>query len=99
MFNSKGKIFKAQSYDVYFLISKVEYPYEKETHTETAYVKLPGDFVDIEFCSYLEFPKDSNLFSYDNKTVNGIEDAKVNLYLRSLPSFIQIEDDLFNNGK
>lgn len=88
-----------QLYDIYFLICKVEYPYEKQTLTETAYITLPGTFVDLEFCAYMEFPSDQQYFNYNAKFVNGIENGKVNLFLKELPAFIQVEKNPFEYGK
>ena len=88
-----------QPHDIYFLICKVEYPYDRKTCNETACISLPGTLVGLEFCAYLEFPTESEYYSYDPKIVNGIENAKVNLFLKELPSFIQIENNPFEKEK
>eukprot|EP00347_Sterkiella_histriomuscorum_P000287 403376460 len=94
----KNKLFKSKNYDGYFLISKCEYPYEKKTFTETAFVKLPGYFVDLEFCGYLEVKMENQYYVYDPKVVNGMKESKVKMFIKQLPSYVTIEEDPFNKG-
>lgn len=44
---------------MYFLVARVEYPYEKKCDNETVYVTMPGKYIDFEMCGYLEFPMDT----------------------------------------
>ncbi|CDW81227.1 glycogen debranching enzyme [Stylonychia lemnae] len=92
-----ARTLKHQNFDIYFLICKVEYPYERQSSTEVSVVKLPGTFVELEFCGYLEIPEDLEYYNYNHKIVNGIETARLNLFIKNLPSYISIDDDPNNH--
>jgi len=46
-------------------------------------------------CGYIEFPSDTQYFCYDNNIINGLQNVKLNLFLRELPFFVQIEENPF----
>ena len=82
-----------KNYDSYVLLSKAEFPTDITSSSPDLTIDLPGIFVDLEFVAYLEFPLNQQYFNYNEKFVNGIENAKLHLFIKDLPSFIEIEEN------
>ena len=62
-------------------------------------VILPGRFHSLVLAAYIDFEHHSSLYQYNPHVVNGVDGAKVNIFLKEIPSFIEVQHHPTLEGK
>lgn len=53
-------------------------------------MQLPGKFVKFKLVTYMDIEQSSDLYSYNPIEVNGINNAKIHIFKKEVPSYIKI---------